>query len=295
MTLPNTHIIGVQKAATTSLHYWLSQHPDIYAPLAGKDYPFFADNQHWEEGLDTYAKLFSKRANEKITLAGSVHTLAFPHAQKRLYKTFKYSKLIIVLRDPVARLLSAYNYRVKAGAESLSFAEAMAQEDIRLKGDSFEDRSDGAYLTHGFYHKQLTNLLNLFPLEQIKIVFFEDIVREPQTVLKDIFEFLGVNSTYNPILKKKNTTGTVRNQWFFNLCFSDNKMRQWLVKKILGKIIPIEQRTKLRHWLKEINTSPSRPIFPIGFCKKELVNEYMEDMEALEKLTGRDLSTWKQV
>ncbi len=50
MNLPNTHIIGVQKAATTSLHHWLGQHPDIYAPLAAKDYPFFANDQLWKKG-----------------------------------------------------------------------------------------------------------------------------------------------------------------------------------------------------------------------------------------------------
>ncbi len=292
MTFPNVHIIGVQKAATTSLFYWLGQHKDIYAPLSAKDYPIFSDDRLWEKGLDDYTKLFSDREKQRVILAGSVHTLKFDYAGRRLFDVFPDSKLIVVLRDPVDRLLSAYNYRSKAGVEPFEFTKALSQEKLRSKCSSFEDRSGGAYVEHGFYCSQLKKILKYFPSNQLKIVWFEDIINTPEVVVKDIFQFLNVESDCQILFKKKNVTGKIRNQWFFNLCFGQNKLRKWLVENILGKAISLEKRTKIRHWLKEKNTSHSKKIDPIGFSRTELISIYREDIKCLESLTGRDLTSW---
>ena len=292
--LPNVHIIGAQKAATTSLFHWLGQHEDIYAPLSAKDYPVFASDNVWVKGLDDYAKLFKNRAKQKIVLAGSVHTLKFNHARKRLYETFPDARIIVVLRDPTDRLLSAYNYRFKAGVEPLEFSEALKQEQDRAYKGSFEDRAGGAYVSHGLYYKQLKSLMELYSSRQIKIVWFEEIEKNPELVVSDIFSFLGVDKKANFKFDKKNVTGKIRVQWFFDLCFNDNKLKRWLVRVVISKMISLEMRTKLRHWLKEKNTMHVNSVKPYGFDRKEIIPLFIKDIELLERLTGRDLNKWKR-
>ena len=294
MTLPNVHIIGVQKAATTSLFYWLGQHTDIYAPLSAKDYPIFASDAIWDKGLDNYAGLFRNSNKEKIVLAGSVHTLKFSHARERLKQAFPESKLIVVLRDPVDRLLSAYNYRVKFGVEALGFEEALNQEELRAVSESFEDRAGGAYVTHGFYHQQLVALLKLYNTMDIKLVWFEDLSENPANTVNEIFKFLGVKPDESINFDKKNVTGKTKNKLMSNLIFGENKFRQWLVKTIISKIIPLEQRSKIRHWISEKNTSHSPPPEVKGFDRKSLIPLFINDIQALEGLTKRDLSAWKK-
>ena len=193
MDLPNTHIIGVQKAATTSIFHWLSQHSEVFAPLAAKDYPVFSDDRRWNEGVEEYSKLFKGYSGQKIILAGSVHTFRFTYALERLYSLFPESKLILVLRDPVERLLSAYNYRVKCGAENLSFQDALKQESKRLNSPIFEEMTDGGYIENGYYYKYLTGLYNIFPRRQIKILWYEDVQHDTDGVMRSLFQFLSID------------------------------------------------------------------------------------------------------
>lgn len=293
MNLPNTFIIGVQKSATTSLYYWLGQHPCIYAPVSAKDYPVFANNERWEQGLDNYSLLFEGASNEKIIMAGSVHTLRFPHSRQRLHDTFPDAKLIVSLRDPVDRVLSAYSYLAKTGVEPLGFLDALDAEKIRGSEACFQDLAERAYVEHGRYCEQLSDLFEKYGQEQVKVVLYDDIKDDPNRMIKDIFRFLGVDSNISVSFDRKNVTGRVRNQWLFDSCFGDSRIRKWLMR-YGGHRIPIEFRTKLRHWLKEVNTIDAAPQIPAGFDRDSLLQHFDQDILCLEDLLGRDLSSWRK-
>ena len=59
--LPNTIVIGAGKCGTTSLHYYLSLHPDIYMS-AEKELNFFATERNWRKGIDWYRSNFRTAA-----------------------------------------------------------------------------------------------------------------------------------------------------------------------------------------------------------------------------------------
>ena len=134
----------------------------------------------------------------------------------------------------------------------------------------------------------------MYSSRQIKIVWFEEIEKNPELVVSDIFSFLGVDKKANFKFDKKNVTGKIRVQWFFDLCFNDNKLKRWLVKVVISKMISLEMRTKLRYWLKEKNTIQTDSIEPYGFDRKEIIPLFLKDIELLERLTGRDLNKWKR-
>jgi len=61
--VPDVYIVGAQKSGTTTLFDWMAQHPDIYADLMGKDYPYFSNERTYQEGKKIFSS-FSKKVNK---------------------------------------------------------------------------------------------------------------------------------------------------------------------------------------------------------------------------------------
>jgi hypothetical protein len=61
--LPNLIVIGAQKSGTTSLHYYLGFHPEIFV-AEEKELDCFSEERCWSKGIDWYSAHF--RANTRI-------------------------------------------------------------------------------------------------------------------------------------------------------------------------------------------------------------------------------------
>lgn len=190
MKLPNFLIIGATKAGTTSLHHYLGQHPDVFvAPT--KETNFFAQ----ESALcfsgktvslpEEYAAQFAGATTQKAIGESSPAYLAVPTAPARIARMLPRVKLIAILRNPVDRAYSHYLMRRRQGRENRETFEEVLSEPDRDPERSYTER--------GFYGKCLTRYLKHFSKEKIKIFLYEDLVRDPQTVVRDCFEFLDVN------------------------------------------------------------------------------------------------------
>jgi hypothetical protein len=60
--LPNFLVIGARRAGTTWIHRKLSQHPQVFMPMAIKELHFF--DRHFNMGLDHYRLFFSDANGE---------------------------------------------------------------------------------------------------------------------------------------------------------------------------------------------------------------------------------------
>ena len=181
MSKPNTFLIGVQKAATTSVFNWLSQHPEVCAPLAMKDLAFFTRPMFYKEkGIDFLLKHYKKcDGSQKIKLQGSVHYIFFDDALKRI-KSFKPdAKFILILREPVERAISGYKYARKFNYEEASFTDAIEKEALRIQSDDLRIVSECTYVNHGYYAYQVKRFLKYFEKSQLKILLYEDIKKSP--------------------------------------------------------------------------------------------------------------------
>src|SRR5690554_2130252 len=108
----NVFLVGAQKAGTTSLYEWLGQHPDIEAPQEIKDYHFFTNEALFDKGVPQLERFYS--ADKPVRVHSAVNYLYFyKEAAARIYEYNKEAKIIICLREPVARAISAYKYCVK--------------------------------------------------------------------------------------------------------------------------------------------------------------------------------------
>jgi hypothetical protein len=110
------------------------------------------------------------------------------------------ARLIVLLRDPVARALSHYHHEVALGMEPLSFEEALDAEPERLDGEERRivqfpgyisvAHQHHSYVARGHYADQLERWFASFPRERTLILVSEDFFADPAGVVGEILEFL---------------------------------------------------------------------------------------------------------
>lgn len=283
-------LIGAQKAGTTTLYNWLSQHPEINAPQSVKDLHFFSKNENLKKGFDWLHKQY-KNDNQAYMLDGSVNYLCQSMVPERIHKYNSNAKFLIVLRDPVKRAYSAYQFFKKLCKEKRGFAEAIEME---LNGESgvWNDRDNFAYIDHGFYHRQLCKWHNHFEKERFHILLYEELFATPEKFLPSIFQFLNVEVTFNPIFQTKNKTGSVKYKWLNTMIYGEGKVRNTLLRTLkLKHLLPASWRLLVLNKFRDWNTRKGIASETLAIEEyKQLSKIFEEDTQKLSELLQRDLS-----
>jgi hypothetical protein len=197
---PDFIIFGAQKSGTTSLYRYLTEHPRI-APAAEKQLDFFS-HAAFHRGHDWYLSRFPEREDGVLSGEASPYYMIHPHAPRRLFEFDPEVKLIAILRNPVDRTYSHYQHQVRNWREPLSFEEALAAEEERLRGEVERMVRDEtyystvhrrhSYLARSRYAEQLEVWLSLFPREQFLILGSEETFEDPKSALDGVASFLGL-------------------------------------------------------------------------------------------------------
>lgn len=204
--LPTFIIIGAQKAGTTSLYSYLREHPDVL-PCAYKEVWYFDLNYH--KGTKWYRRQFVDPsslpdADSRQYAVGEAtpYYLFHPWAPQRIWRTVPDVKLIVLLRDPIARAYSQFQHNVRKHRESLSFLEAIererqvfASEQERFCSDpsyAGEFHRHYAYLNRSCYADQLEEYLRYFDRRQLLILKSEELFADPGPAYAQTLEFLGL-------------------------------------------------------------------------------------------------------
>ena len=104
---PDAIIIGVAKSGTRALLEFLSLHPDIVA--AKEEIAFFSRPLLYSKGLGYYLTLLPKRnKTEQVLIEKSPQYFQSPSAPARMRRMRDDVKLILIVRDPVERMVSQY-------------------------------------------------------------------------------------------------------------------------------------------------------------------------------------------
>ena len=144
---PTFFLLGASKAGTTSLHYYLAQHPDILMSDP-KEPPFF--RLEYERGADWYWRTYFRRyAGQRAAGDGAPQNLHLPFVAPRIAATAPEARLIVLCRPPVDRAVSAWRHNVRLGIEPLPFPAAVEKNLRRLQqGDTLE-ADDSVRRYHG--------------------------------------------------------------------------------------------------------------------------------------------------
>ncbi len=206
--LPDFYILGAQKSGTTALFDYLTRHPNI--PLTIKDIRFF--DKYYDKGLDWYRlhfplkilKFTSQKINTKQFMIGEAteRYLEYPHAPKRIKKITPNAKFLIILRNPIERTYSHYNFNVMRNKENRSFEDAIFHEFERIKNEFKKMQMDEnyysdeyfryAYLDRSIYVEKLKKWLEIFPRDQFFIIENEELSQNTSKVYVEVLKFLNL-------------------------------------------------------------------------------------------------------
>jgi hypothetical protein len=184
---PDFLIIGAMKAGTTSLFRWLGQQEEVFMP-ARKEPNFFSDDSVWSKGLRWYADLFSDATSAHLRGEASVkytHPECSDKVARRIRQTMPGVRLIFLARHPVERLRSHYLHQVKRGREKRSLASALAQPH-------------NEYVLCSMYERCMRPYFDLFPMDQICVVRFEDLISTDASGWESVLSHLGMAHRARP-------------------------------------------------------------------------------------------------
>lgn len=206
----NTFLIGVQKAGTSTFWSWLTQHPDVYGPELMKDFHFFTRPTWRDKGHEYLHSFYKDYEGENIVLHGGVNYYFDPEFLDHVLEYHPNARYIIILRDPVERAWSAFQYFSKLGQEKRSFVQAI--EDELQSRNSPDDRHMYAYLEHGLYAKYLRKILQRIRAKQLLVLDYQELFGNPDEKMRETFSFLGIEPEVQvnfSVKKKQNRSGQI--------------------------------------------------------------------------------------
>jgi len=295
--IPDFLVIGAARAGTTALHAYLRQHPEIFMP-AHKEPNFFAFEgqalncagpgadyiNNSVVDLAAYQALFADAPAGATCGEASPLYLYSDTAPERIKSHTPDAKMIVILRNPVEQAYSHFMYATKQCIENeANFGDALNMESERLE-QGWQPLF--GYSSFPRYGEQLARYLELFPREQLLIRRYEDYQRDPDGLLRDIYEFVGVDPAFSPDMSGKlNAGGVPKNQ-----AIQDFLMKSNPVTKAVGLVVPKNTRLKIRDWLAKKNMDAPDVMPPED--RAVLIERLSDDIAALEQLLDWDLSDW---
>jgi len=296
MGIPNLFIPGAPKSGTTSLYFWLSQHPQIYFPSI-KEPHFFAEDLNIRIIIDkkSYFDLYKINSSSNIKYLGDASTfyLYSKVAIKKIETSIPNPLYIVCLRNPVDLVYSFYLQQLFDGNEHIeNFWKAWLLSPKRRKGEYIRrittDSKTLDYQSIGKLGEQVERLLSIVDRKRVFFVFLDELVKDVEQIYKNILKFLGLK--YHKIdFKKYNVAKEPRSKFLMSLIKTAGFIR---------KKIPIKTQIfefKLYQYLKNLNKKELKKKELDINIRKKLVKFYYEDILLLSKLTERDLSNWLKI
>ncbi len=311
--VPNFFIVGAARCGTTSLFEALSHHADIYCcPV--KEPNYFAFDLTAERGtiedarrqgvlinrpLRTvlapprvavttdycaYLHLFSQRSGEKAIGEASTSYLPSRVAAKEIAARFPAARIVIVLRDPVARAHSEYLMHRQLGRAIGTFREAVRPELDELARGATGVR--GMVLS-GFYSPQVRRYLAHFRREQILFLLFDDLVRAPRRALERVLCHLGVD----PLPAREIPIGWENRSRVPRFAGLNRLAERTGKRTSLLRIIP----RPIRRGMRSLFYAPLTPLAVEEDDRRTLLDIFRDDITATARLTSLDLSHWMRV
>ncbi|RED95655.1 sulfotransferase family protein [Marinoscillum furvescens] len=301
--MPDFLVIGAGKCGTTSLDNYLKQHPEIYiSPV--KEPNFFGyemlseadlaarpgEQWHYRQSvtnLEDYQTLFDGATSEQVSGETSNTYLYHQMAPERIRYHNPNMKLIAIFRQPAERLWSRYMHLARENRlPTRHFSDCLDQSSIWWK------RND--LIREGFYYKNLSRYYQLFGADQIKVYLFDEFKANGPEVLKDIYAFLGVDTDFQvDKLVALNQSGIVKNKSLDGL-IGNHGLLPKLSKRVFGKYYQeLKESPQLQSLLVKLRKRNLEKPAMDPEIKQILTRDiYGEDIQNLQKLTGKNLSHW---
>lgn len=265
MTVPNFLGIGVERAGTTWLYNCLKEHPEVYVPEEIKEIGYFT--YRYSKGPEWYQEFFRDVKDEQ-----AIGEFTPGYIQRegvdRIASDLPEAKLILILREPLSRSFSAYQlYNETLG--NLSFPEACLAMPGLVEGSMYFDR--------------IQYLFSKIRRENIQVLLYDNLRSQPQVFLSQVFQFLGVDPSFQP-----GSLGKVYNHIMYP------KTQRLLERLHLKFIVEGIKKTPVGEYIKSRGRNKivkKVQGIPDDF-KQELNEKFAQDIQKVQALLELDLSQW---
>ena len=312
MPLPSFIILGAVKAGTTSLYNYLGQHPDIQ--MSSSNWPRYF---HVANGAPDFDALASRYGDDlRAESEDRFHMMCPPSVPRdindyaamwtyddsrvmgeisptylhdadvctRIAERIPNARLIAVLRNPVERAYSHFVMDRRRGWEPIpDFDDALAAEPTEVE-EFWWGR--GQYMRHGMYASSIKQYQEAFPRDQLKIMFYDDLIADPGSYLREMFEFIGVDPEIQIDTSTRHHKGLVKSASLKSrlLC------AQFPGKQFLKRHLPSATREKIQGRIEDATHEEPMPLS--SATRNHLIDFFRTDVLALQSLVDRDLSHW---
>lgn len=154
----------------------LDHHPDVHdlGPFSKELHYFdrFWQDEFGPREIDEYRRRFARPAGEHCG-EWTPRYMYDRWTPSLLRRAAPDARLLVLLRDPVSRLVSGITH-------------------ARERGRKLDETIVSIGVARGFYHQQLTHLLRSFPREQVLVLQLEGCVADPPGQLRRTLRFLGL-------------------------------------------------------------------------------------------------------
>ena len=245
----------------------------------------------WQPGkgkyrtIEAYATLFED-AGAYRWRGESSHYLYSPAVAPLIARQCPDSRIVVSLRDPAERLFSEYLWRVRSGKFEGSFEIFAPAKALRLSRAEVAASDPKMRLGKGLQAERLAPWLEEFGSERVMTVLFDDLRARPDKVVRAIYRWLEVDDGFAPRVVHTQKGGFPRRKALFDML----DRRGGLLRKIARNAVPKDWRKRIRSTF--YSRSLVRPV-PDPEIMELLRAFYRPDVERLEELIGRDLSSWK--
>lgn len=245
-------IIGMGRCGTTSLSAYIKQHPEINETEI-KEVHYFSIDDHYKKG-DAYLDGHFKDRHG-VTSTVDTYLLLSDEAPERIKKHNPNIKITVLLREPASRTYSNFHYGINNGyeKEDISFLDSKEKESSFLSADIIL-KNNLCHFEGSLYHKLLQNWLKYFPQEQIQLLKTSDLKNEPQKLMDELSDFLGVKRNQIESLDKQNVAKQVKSK----------SMQQFLLNR--------------DHWLRKTVRVPLKVKFIKSIVLKSGVNNKLHSI-----------------
>ena len=233
-----------------------------------------------------YLELFKDCPLDGKTFESSTVYLSDERAPETASKYVPKCRLIAILRHPVERAYSHFLHARSLGLEPVSNFEDAWEKSIIRKKENWSPIFH--YKDRGFYGAQLIRWLKHFPPEQLLVLFYEDWLAAPGEVLARIFKHVGLDATESNRVTRENVSSR-QPRWMW-------LQRQMLdqghpLRRLARRALPLWVRDAVTGFVAAINLTQGPTLDPA--VRRRLTKTYHDDLEMVEKMTGRNLDAWR--
>ncbi len=273
MLYPNFLIVGVMKAATTTLSDYLSLHPNVHIPA--DEIHFFNSEEKYGKGLGYYQSFFYPRPDE---YAVGEKTPTYSYHQDcpaRIAQFYSDIKLIWIFRNPTLRAYSHYWFFVQNGQERYPFEKAIELEPVRkLENIGY------SYVDRGIYVQQVERYLQYFPRKNMLFLLYEDFKKNLAGTVRQCLDFLDLPPA--PDITEGNQSRNITR-------LPRNTYVQWLAYKYFYQ----KFRTGYKI-VSKLNRQSARGYPPLAAKTRQKLNEFYRPYNVeFSRFTGLDVSHWQ--